>query len=212
MPKLRDLFRELNISTGSPKHPSKSDAKVLEGLEQAKISDPLNPAHNVIQLQPLISGSRPKKIVVEVRKKVSTTAITYWYYWDHDRFPGDHIDWEPVTLLYSGDELSAIYSRVHDGLAEFAPVSDVNQQTIFFPDYGHTPIVKVLDETADFDVIPMGDGADMLRRAWVELCYNRANSNGWTIQPPIQLDDANPPALDNANWKTWGKHAVYCRF
>jgi len=206
------LYRRLNKATGSPPTPSRTDKKLLEELEALKVDDPLFSAYQAAQRQPLVCGTPPERTVVEARMKGDSTALTYWYYWSYDIFPGDHPDWEPLTLVYTRDALAAIFGRVHDGLVEFAPDPAQPNPSVFFFSIGHTPVVKVRDEERDVRMSLTADSQFDARARWLALCYSRAHGNGWTINDQQgQLEAAGAPVLDTARWRAWGKHSVYLR-
>jgi hypothetical protein len=91
---LDSLYRRFNKAISSPTIPSDSDKRQLEQVEALKVGDPLDAIYLAAERQPETSGARPERMVVEVRTRRTFTAITYWYYWSHDRFSGDHPDWE----------------------------------------------------------------------------------------------------------------------
>ena len=209
---LRTLYRRLNKATGSPPAPSKTDRKLLEELEALKVDDPLYSVYQAAQRQPLVCGTPPERTVVEVRMKDGSTALTYWYYWSYDLFPGDHPDWEPLTLVYSRGALSTIFGRVHDVLVEFTPDPEQANTVLFFFSIGHTPVVKVRDEERDVRMSLTADSQFDARARWIALCYSRAHSNGWVVtHPQGKLEAAGAPVLDTAKWGAWGKHSVYLR-
>jgi hypothetical protein len=164
----------------------------------------------VDERKPDLSGSTPQRIVVEVRQNQDRTALTYWYYWDHDLYRGDHVDWEPVSLIYEDDsELTEIYARVHNGLVRFAPTFE--KLTIYFIAHGHTPVVRVANESTDVRFFLMNDRKDTIREKWLSLCYKRAKSNGWVTVKQPALEISSGPILDYSRWRSWGKHSVYLR-
>jgi len=209
---LRGLYRRFNKATVSPATPSRPDKKLLEELEALKVDDPLYPTYRATERQPLVCGTPPEKTVVEVRTKDDSTALTYWYYWSYDRFPGDHPDWEPLTLVYSLGSLATIFGRVHDGLVEFTPDPAQANPVVFFFSIGHTPVVKVRDEQRDVRMSLVADAQYEARAKWMALCYSRARSHGWAVndkQGRVEAEGA--PVLDPAKWGAWGKHSVYLR-
>jgi len=160
-----------------------------------------------------VSGTSPERIITEVRKNKNQIALTYWYYWSHDRVAGDHADWEPVSLLYVDGKLVEIFSRAHDALVRFLPTGGV-KPLIYFIAYGHTPAIRVDNIETDIQLFRMNDRKDSIRKSWLDLCYQRANSNDWmaikTAQLP-ELETINGAVLDSSTWKVWGKHSVYLR-
>jgi hypothetical protein len=209
---LRALYRRFSKAAGSPAIPSRGDKELLEELESLKVVDPLYPVYQAAQRQPLVCGTPPERTVVEVRMKDASTALTYWYYWSYDLFPGDHPDWEPLTLVYSGGALATVFGRVHDGLVEFTPDPSQPNPVVFFFSMGHTPVVKVRDERRDVRMSLVADAQYDVRARWLALCYSRANGIGWTINDQQgQLEAAGAPVLDTARWGAWGKHSVYLR-
>lgn len=180
-------------------------------LEKLKVDDPLVPAYNAEGRRPDVCGISPESITVEVRQKGRRTAVTYWHYWKYDIFPGDHPDWEPVTLVYSGDELERAYARVHNGLVSYAPNTDHLRQQVFFASMGHTPVVNVKDSSRDVRLHNVKDGMDGLRRTWLNRCYDEAAKDRWKVVRQIPLKGTGAPALDSARWGSWGKHSVYLR-
>jgi hypothetical protein len=209
---LRALYRRFSKAAGSPATPSRADKELLEELEALKVVDPLYPVYQAAQRQPLVCGTPPERTVVEVRMKDASTALTYWYYWSYDLFPGDHPDWEPLTLVYSGGALATVFGRVHDGLVEFTPDPSRPNPVVFFFSMGHTPVVKVRDERRDVRMSLVADAQYDVRARWLALCYSRANGIGWTINDQQgQLQAAGGPVLDTTRWGAWGKHSVYLR-
>jgi hypothetical protein len=209
--RIRDLHAKFKSSLALPPIPSNPDMLALISLESFKLNsfDPDN--FRIEAKKPNISGTVPQRIVVEVRQNQNKTALTYWYYWDHDLYSGDHIDWEPVSLVYGNSgQLIEIYGRVHDGLVQFSPTYG-NKPLVYLIGYGHTPAIRVANRETDVRFFPLNDRKDALRKNWLNLCYNRADSNGWTLvtQPPVET--FNSPILDSTSWKTWGKHSVYLR-
>jgi hypothetical protein len=209
---LKALYRRFNKATGLPPAPSRQDKRLLEELEAMKVGNPLNPGYLATERQPLVCGTSPERTVVEVRTKGDSTALTYWYYWSYDLFPGDHPDWEPLTLVYSGGTLATIFGRVHDGLVEFSPDPAQAKQVVFFFSIGHTPVVKVRDEQSDVRMGLLADAQYDARARWIALCYSRARANGWVVTyPQGQLEVEGAPVLDTARWGAWGKHSVFLR-
>lgn len=202
--KIRELQAEFNNALSYPPIPSRDDKIILKSLEELR----LNNFEIDDRKTPDICGAAPRRIVVEARKSQNKTALTYWYYWDHDLQVGDHPDWEPVSLVYVKGELSEIYSRVHNGLVRYRPAA--GRPFVYFIRYGHTPAVRVSDKETDVELFKLNDRRDVIREKWLDLCYRYAESNRWTKvkQPKLELSDG--PVLD-PEWKAWGKHAVYLR-
>ena len=182
-------------------------------MESLKVNSSIE-SFKVEEKSPRIYGTPPQKVFAEVRRAKSNAekiAITYWYHWDYDLYAGDHEDWEPISLVYDGDELIEVYARVHDALVRYHPTQEGKPQ-VYFIKYGHTPAVRVSNQKTDARLQKLDDMLDSTRQRWLDLCYQRANSNGWSQanqQPIVETTDG--PMLDQANWKAWGKHSVYLR-
>jgi len=162
---------------------------------------------------PALSGTVPTRTVVEVRRDRNKTALTYWYYWDYDVFIGDHLDWEPVSLVYADNKLEEIYGRVHNGLVRFSPTFG-KRLLIYFVKHGHTPAVRVANRLTDVELFKRNDRMDPIREKWLDLCYREADSAGWVANPSEELpplETLGGPTLDSLGWKEWGKHSVYLR-
>lgn len=182
-------------------------------MESLKVQSSTD-SFKVEERSPRIYGTVPRRVFAEVRRaasKAEKIAITYWYYWGYDLYFGDHEDWEPVSLVYNRDELIEVYARVHDALVRYHP-SHQGKPQVYFIKYGHTPAVRVSNQKTDARLQKLNDRSDSTRQKWLDLCYRRANSNGWSLanQPPI-VETTNGPILDQTHWKTWGKHSVYLR-
>jgi hypothetical protein len=170
----------------------------------------MSPVYKAKERKPETCGASPRRIVVEVRKTHLVSILTYWYYWEYDNFPGDHEDWEPISLLYDREELREIYARVHEGLVRYVPQAIKGRPYVFFnPWLGHTPVIKVASRNSDITLYKMNDRKDDLRQKWLDLSYARGALDNWspTSQPP--LESVNPPNLDMTSWKSWGKHSIY---
>ena len=187
-----------------PPIPSGEDKNLLRQLEKMKVGDPFDEVYGVEKRKPHISGAKPEKIGVEVRVKRNKHAITYWYYWSHDRFWGDHEDWEPVTLVFEHDKLIRVDSRVHDELVSCEPFLKDDKITVFFPRVGHTPTVRVSNKSA----IKFRHHKYVWNK-YLDSCYDRAKSNKWKIISQPNLTKNAAPRLDRKKWREWGKHAAY---
>lgn len=210
MPPLGDLSKPiLRFVSALPYAPCAEDKEMLQAIEKLKVST-IDSSYGIEARAPISCGSIPERIVVEVRKKLTEVYITYWYYWSCDRFEGDHVDWEPATLVYSNGTLVRIDSRIHDGLICYKPISDP-KPVIYFPKRGHTPIVKVANRQKDITLYSSHDGSDALRKLWLENSYRLANQSKWKICNQPKLETQNGPIVDVDCWEKWGKHSIYLR-
>ncbi len=125
---------------------------------------------------PAISTTAPCKGYIQNYQRQSNTSITYWYYWSHDRFLGDHEDWEPLTLVFEHGKLIRVDSRVHDELVSYEPFLKDYKITVFFPRVGHTPTVRVPNKSA----IKFRHHKYVWNK-YLDSCYDRAKSDKWKI-------------------------------
>jgi hypothetical protein len=210
--KLLKNFEHLSRSLHAvPRIPSEEDREILKRLEKLRVNDPFNSSYNIEARSPLICGATPERIVVEVREHQKMHFLTYWYFWSYDRFPSDHEDWEPVTLVYKEDKLARVDARIHDALISYTPQIDNTRPKVHFYRIGHTPIIKVKDIDHDILLNRLNDNLDYTRKKWLELCYQRAESDGWKVCDPPKLESRKGPMLDEIFWGKWGKHSIYLR-
>jgi len=210
--RLRENFEDLSRGLGAlPSVPSEEDKRVLRKLERLKAADPFDSSYNVKGRVPLISGIAPERVVVEVREWRSVLLLTYWHFWPYDVFPPDHENWEPVTLVYETGELTRVDARVHNALISYRPEMEDAKPVVHFYRIGHTPVVKVRDRTKDVVLDVLNDGLDSTRRKWLDLCYQRAESDRWQPVSPPRLEQEGAPILDEVHWRAWGKHSIYLR-
>lgn len=196
---------------GLPKVPSKEDKNILTRLEKIKVDNPFDGLYDVRNRMPLMSGASPERIVVEVRLSKEMFFITYWNFWSYDTIPGDHEDWEPVTLVYEKQKLIGVDARIHDALVSYTPLTEDEKVKVYFYKFGHTPVVKVRDLDCDIEMKRSKDGLDRMRKEWLHLCFDRANGNKWCSNTVPDPESKNAPLLDTIEWKKWGKHSVYMR-
>jgi hypothetical protein len=208
---LKDFEHLSRSLSGLPNVPSKKDKKTLRKLEKLKVNNPFDNSYNIGGRIPIICGTAPKRIVVEVRTHQKVNFLTYWCFWSYDRFRGDHEDWEPVTLVYRKDKLDRIDARIHDALVSYVPQTENGKAKVYFYKIGHTPIVKVNDRKHDITLDVLNDNLDYTRGKWLDFCYRHAESDGWRSCNPPKLKSAEAPKLDDSNWEKWGKHSVYLR-
>ena len=204
-----NLRRLSRVLTNRPVMPSAKDKSTLIMLESLKVDGRLINLQAIEGISPIICGAIPERIVVEIRKHKDWKYVTFWYFWSFDRFEGDHEDWEPATLAYCKDQLTRVDARVHDSLVSYRPQLEESKVILFFIKFGHTPIVKVNDKKQDVTLRLLGDNVDSTRRKWLDLCYDRAEKNGWQRCNSPKLEIANGPELDVTNWKKWGKHSIF---
>jgi len=210
--KLVEDFKKLSRTVGSlPNVPSEKDKETLRKLEKLKVNNPFADSYNVEQRIPKICGTAPERIVVEVREYQMMCFLTYWCFWSYDRFPGDHEDWEPVTLVYGENDMIRVDARIHDALVSYIPQIKDSKPEVYFYRIGHTPIVGVKDRNHDILLEKLNDNLDSTRRKWLELCYRRAESDGWKPCDPPKLEDKKAPILDVVHWEKWGKHSIYLK-
>ncbi len=178
-------------------------------LETLKVNGTLFDLQAIEDKSPIVCGAAPERIVVELREHKHWKFVTFWYFWSCDRFERDHEDWEPATLVYCRGQLTRVDARVHDSLVSYKPQLEDSKVVLFFIKFGHTPIVKVNDKKQDIDLRILGDNIDLTRSKWLDLCYDRAEKNGWQRcnSPGLEID--NGPKLDVKEWKEWGKHSIF---
>lgn len=210
--KLLKDFGHLSRSLGGlPNTPSEKDRRILRKLEKLKVGDPFNSSYGVKARTPLMCGIAPERIVVEVREYQKTCFLTYWCFWSYDRFPGDHEDWEPVTLAYRKNNLIRVDARVHDALVSYVPQIADSKPQVYFYRFGHTPVVKVRNRDRDILLKKTKGNLTSTRTMWLDLCYRRAESDGWKLCDPPELESEKGPVLDEIRWIEWGKHSIYLR-
>ena len=210
--KLLENFKQLSRTIGSlPNVPSEKDKETLRKLEKLKVNDPFADSYNAERRIPSICGTTPERMVVEVREHQKMCLLTYWCFWSYDRFPGDHEDWEPVTLVYGENDLIRVDARVHDALVSYIPQVMDSKPEVYFYRIGHTPIIRVKDKNHDILLEKLNDNLHSTRRKWLELCYQRAENDGWKLCDPPKLEDMKGPILDVVCWEKWGKHSIYLR-
>jgi hypothetical protein len=196
------LYRDLLGFLASPPQPDRSEKAELIELESLLISNPQDSQYSFNSRRPLTCGSIPRQVPIEVRVKGWTTAITYWYYWDHDIVPGDHEDWEPVSLVYTDGRLVRAYSRAHNALVEYTKFP-APQVIVYFDKYGHTPAIN----SAGYRIVR---GGSRPIAEWLKNCQKNAAKLGWApSRHQVSLASTPGPKLDQSSWKTWGKHAVF---
>ena len=208
---LKDFERLSRSLGGVPPAPSEKDKKILIKIEKLKVIDPFKSSYGVKARTPLICGTPPGRIVVEVLEYQKTWFLIYWCFWPYDIFPGDHEDWEPVTLVYRENNLIRVDARVHNALVSYIPQIENSNPEVYFYRIGHTPVVKIEDKNRDIVLERQNDNLDSTRRKWLELCYRRAKGDGWKLCDPPKLEDKNGPILDLVHWKKWGKHSIYLK-
>jgi hypothetical protein len=186
-----------------PTEATKQRLIALDNLLISDIDDFLVEARN-----PIVSGCVPERITVEVRQNGAFQYLTYWYYWSYDLYRTDHIDWEPITLVYTNTKLVRAEIRVHNELVACNPIIENGRITVFFPEVGHTPIIRVKDGQKDVG-IPSGKKQDFTRRAWYEINYRKAESVGWAAVSLPFLERNAGPKLDTVNWQNWGKDSMF---
>jgi hypothetical protein len=183
---------------------------MLIEVENLKVTD-VSTIYDIARIAPITCGNSPERIVVETRKRGDIGFVTYWYFWSYDRWPLDHEDWEPATLVYRNDRLERIDARVHDGLVSYIPSVVNGHVVLYFPAIGHTPVVRVKNRKKDVTLRRLNDGLDSTRKKWLNYCYRDASLKNWKVCSPPQLETRNGPILDVENWKKWGKHSIYLR-
>jgi hypothetical protein len=208
---LKDFDRLSRSLGGVPPAPSEKDKKILIKIEKLKVIDPFKSSYCVKARTPLICGTPPGRIVVEVLEYQKTCFLIYWCFWPYDIFPRDHEDWEPVTLVYKENNLVRVDARVHNALVSYIPQIENLNPEVYFYRIGHTPVVKIKDKNRDIVLERQNDNLDSTRRKWLELCYRRAKGDGWKLCDPPKLEDKNGPILDLVHWKEWGKHSIYLK-
>ena len=190
------------------KTPSEETKKGLVALENLLVS---NISTSILQdRSPIVCGCPPERVAVEVRVDGPFQYFTYWYYWSYDLYRTDHVDWEPVTLVFKDNIFERVDFRIHDKLVTCHPFMENGKIVVYFYNVGHTPIIKVRDRKQDIS-ISLETKQDLTRDMWFNYCYSQAETAKWkAIKLPI-LETNVGPRIDTKNWQTWGKHSIYLK-
>ena len=80
---LKDFERLSRSLGGVPPAPSEKDKKILIKIEKLRVIDPFKSSYGVKARIPLICGTPPGRIVVEVLEYQKTSFLIYWCFWHY---------------------------------------------------------------------------------------------------------------------------------